>query len=106
MNLTNVSKINGVEKERMLKLGNILRTRIVEGATSYILYRKNTNFGIDLSSEDFSTWTEAETIESAGNFSSINLGGTGDQTFAVLATDGSGNYSDPVGCYCQPDGVI
>jgi hypothetical protein len=78
----------------------------LEGATSYILYRKNTNFGIDLSSEDFSTWTEAETIESAGNFSSICLGEIGDQTFAVLATDGSGNYSDPVGCYCQPGGVI
>jgi hypothetical protein len=75
----------------------------LEGATSYILYRKNTNFGIDLSSEDFSTWTEEETIESAGNFSWIYLG---DQTFAVLATDGSGNYSDPVGCYCQPGGVI
>jgi hypothetical protein len=34
MNLTNVSKINGVEKERMLKLGNILRTRIVGGENS------------------------------------------------------------------------
>jgi hypothetical protein len=34
MNLTNVSKINNIRKERMLKLGNVLKTRIVGGGVA------------------------------------------------------------------------
>jgi hypothetical protein len=36
MNLTNVSKINNIRKERMLKLGNVLKTRIVGGVAETV----------------------------------------------------------------------